>query len=128
MGVNISGQGVLSGLATLVAGVVQSFNLLVTRIIGYTNIPGTGGSSYYTTTQGELVTGSVFFSIKGEGFYTTDGVTTNKTSPASIGDLTDLPRPNIFDPSDPPSNSWSNAVYNEELGNWRITSGTGYNV
>jgi hypothetical protein len=125
MGVNISGKGVLSGIATLVAGVVQSFNLLVTRIIGYTNVPGTGGSSYYTTTQGELVPGSVFFSIKGEGFYTTDGVTTSRTSPESIGDLTDIPRPN---PSVSPSNSWSNAVYNEELGNWRITSGTGYNV
>lgn len=46
MGVNISGKGVLSGLATLVTGVITN---LATRIIGYTSIPGTGGSSYYTT-------------------------------------------------------------------------------
>jgi hypothetical protein len=65
MGVNISGKGVLSGLATLVAGVVQSFNLLVTKIIGYTNIPGTGGSSYYTTTVGS--TGPGFVLINGDG-------------------------------------------------------------
>ena len=48
MGVNISGQGVLSGIASLITEAVQSFNLLVTRLIGYTNVPG-GGSSYYTT-------------------------------------------------------------------------------
>jgi len=45
MGVNISGKGVLSGLASLVAG---AFNLLATKIIGYTKVGG-GGSSYYTT-------------------------------------------------------------------------------
>ena len=49
MGVNISGQGVLSGIATLVAGVVNNLNLLITRVIGYTNTGG-GGSSYYTST------------------------------------------------------------------------------
>lgn len=64
MGVNISGKGVLSGLATLVAGVVNNLNLLVTRIIGYTTVPGTGGSSYYTTTVGsnepKLILGNAY--------------------------------------------------------------------
>jgi hypothetical protein len=46
----ISGSGIISGLGSFITGIVNSFNLLVTRIIGYTNVPGTGGSSYYTTT------------------------------------------------------------------------------
>jgi len=58
MGVSISGKGVLSGLASLVAGVVNNFNLLITRIIGYTNTGG-GGSSYYTTMVGSTGPGYV---------------------------------------------------------------------
>jgi len=76
MGVNISGQGVLSGLATLVAGIVQSFNLLVTKIIGYTNIPGTGGSSYYTTMVGSIGPGFVaIVNESNKAAYSTDGIT-----------------------------------------------------
>jgi hypothetical protein len=74
MGVNISGQGVLSGIASLVAGVVNNFNLLVTSIIGYTNVPGTGGSSYYTTTVGSSGPGFVNIQEYGAISYSTDGI------------------------------------------------------
>jgi hypothetical protein len=72
MGVNISGKGVLSGLATLVAGVVNSLNLLVTRIIGYTNTGG-GGSSYYTTLVENSVNGFVAQSESGSLAFSTNG-------------------------------------------------------
>lgn len=81
MGVNISGKGVLSGLATLVAGAVQSFNLLVTRVIGYTNIPGTGGSSYYTTTVGSTSNGFIGIGKFSRPYYSEDGISEWKEIP-----------------------------------------------
>ena len=70
MGVNISGSGILSGIASLVMGAVNSLNLLVTRIIGYTTSSG-GGSSYYTTMVGS--TGPGYVLAKNDGvYYSTD--------------------------------------------------------
>ena len=74
MGVNISGKGVLSGLATLVAGVVNNLNLLVTRVIGYTNTGG-GGSSYYTTTVTTQFSAPIYMTVSNSAYlfaYSTD--------------------------------------------------------
>lgn len=79
MGVNISGSGILSGIGSLVMGAVNSLNLLVTRIIGYTTSSG-GGSSYYTTMVGS--TGPGYVLAKNDGiYYSTDleNLSTTKT-------------------------------------------------
>jgi hypothetical protein len=75
MGVNISGKGILSGIATLVVGVVQSFNLLASKIIGYTSVFGAGGSSYYTTTVGSLTGAYAKSSSYNKFRYLLDGAT-----------------------------------------------------
>jgi hypothetical protein len=72
MGVNISGSGILSGIGSLIAGAVQSFNLLITKIIGYTNTGG-GGSSYYTTTVGFDGPGLVTVDYNGITAYSPNG-------------------------------------------------------
>ena len=83
MGVNISGKGVLSGLASLVAGVVNNLNLLVTRLIGYTNTGG-GGTSYYTTMVGSSGPGFLSFSNT-KISYSRDGITWSLGSTLNAG-------------------------------------------
>lgn len=85
MGVNISGKGVLSGIATLVMGAVNNFNLLVTRVIGYTNVPSTGGSTYYTTRVGSSSPGFVTISRTGSLSYSTNGIEWTAAETGPIG-------------------------------------------
>lgn len=92
MGVNISGKGVLSGLASLVAGVVNNLNLLVTRVIGYTNVPGTGGSSYYTTTVTTGSSGNKYIGFFGNFF--SKGVKTSEDGVTWTTLETNLPKRN----------------------------------
>jgi len=73
MGVNISGKGVLAGLASLAAGVANTFTLLASRILGFTYTGG-GGSSYYTTTVGARSYGFVGMNNFGTTAYSSDGV------------------------------------------------------
>lgn len=73
MGINISGKGVLSGIASLVIGAVNNLNLLITKIIGYTNTGG-GGSSYYTTTVGFSAKRFVTKNSDGSTLYSDDGM------------------------------------------------------
>lgn len=82
MGVNISGSGILSGIASLVMGAVNNLNLLVTRIIGYTNTGG-GGSSYYTTTVASIDPGYLAVSNNGQVIRSFDGYNWNSTTSVS---------------------------------------------
>lgn len=81
MATRISGKGLVSGLAALASGVINSFTLLATRLIGYTTSGG-GGSSYYTTTVGTSKDVLSFFPFfygnqDKEYYYTDDLVNVN---------------------------------------------------
>lgn len=56
MGANITGGGFLSGLGSFSTAVVNTLNLLASKILGSTYVPGSGGSSYYTTMVTRVIT------------------------------------------------------------------------
>jgi len=70
----ISGPGFFSGIGNFTAAVVSAFNLLITRIIGYTTVLTSGGSSYYTTTVGVSSPAFVGFANDKKASYSTDGI------------------------------------------------------
>lgn len=52
----------LIGLGKMVKRVAGGFSLLVSRVLGFTTIPGSGGSGYYVTTVGANTNALVMFS------------------------------------------------------------------
>jgi hypothetical protein len=69
----ISGLGSISGLGNFTTLLVSAFNLLITRIIGYTTSIG-GGSSYYTTMVGSTGPGFIMIETGGATAYSSDGI------------------------------------------------------
>lgn len=102
MGVNISGKGILSGLASFVVDIISNFPLLASKVLGYTS--SGGGSSYYTTTV-TTTTGSS--SNKFVGLFTNNmfqKVLAISDDGYTWETLT----------ADLPNNPWSNIVYGGE--------------
>lgn len=86
MGVNITGKGVLSGLASLVVGISNVVNALKTLLYTYTTTgtPGTQGGSYYTTYEGSASDGYVMIAYDGKIYYTAN-LESDWTFTADIG-------------------------------------------
>lgn len=72
---NISGGGFLSGLGSMISGVVESFTLLVSKVLGFTNINVPGGSGYYTSTTTIDATGWFWKGQFADQYLTLDGTT-----------------------------------------------------
>lgn len=83
MGVNISGKGVLSGLATLVAGAVQGFNLLASKILGFTSILQTGSGYYGASLVERIAPGFLLTNRYSPPSYSADFFKTAKVSPGN---------------------------------------------
>lgn len=131
MGINISGKGILSGVASLIAGVASGIKLLASKVLGYSSISG-GGSSYYATTMIES---------KDPGFLSLIPYTNKiakKTDKMSAAQYATMPRPNYH--SLVYGNGYYVAVHNdgyyaystdgiswtEEILLPEVTNGTGY--
>lgn len=72
MGVNISGSGIFSGIASFIMGsIIQPLRTLLYTYTT-TGTPGTQGGSYYTTYVGSASNGYVMLSYDGKIYYTSD--------------------------------------------------------